>query len=94
MFPTLFGRSAFMPDISGATTLTAALDRSRSFEFRVASELAKTVSDSRRRLHSFDPPSIRRQNEAAHGRHLTRNLILGHMAALTAGDPNAVILPR
>ena len=40
-------------------------------------------------------PIVRRQDEAAFdGRFLTRDLILGHMAALAAGDPDAIIAPR
>jgi hypothetical protein len=40
-------------------------------------------------------PIVRRQDEAAFdGRFLTRDLILAHMAALTAGDPDAIITPR
>lgn len=46
LFLTLFGRNAFVPDAGGATTLTAALDRSRAFESRVTTELAKTVFDT------------------------------------------------
>ncbi|HEX8553251.1 MAG TPA: hypothetical protein VF695_00965, partial [Sphingomonas sp.] len=36
-------------------------------------------------------PIVRRQDEAAFGRFLTRDLILHHMAALAAGDADAVI---
>lgn len=39
-------------------------------------------------------PIVRRQDEAAHGRFLTRDLILAQMNALAAGDPDAVIAPR
>lgn len=39
-------------------------------------------------------PIVRRQDEAAHGRFLTRDLILGQMAALNAGDTDAIIAPR
>jgi hypothetical protein len=46
LFLTLFARAAFLPDISGATTLTAALDASRAFEARVTTALAATVFDT------------------------------------------------
>ena len=46
LFLTLFGRAAFLPDTSGATTLTAALDASRAFEARVTTALAATVFDT------------------------------------------------
>ena len=36
-------------------------------------------------------PIVRRQDEAEHGRFLTRDLILHQMDALSAGDPNALI---
>jgi hypothetical protein len=39
-------------------------------------------------------PIVRRHDEAAHGRFLTRDLILAHMAALEAGDTEAIIVPR
>ncbi len=39
-------------------------------------------------------PIVARHDMAAHGRFLTRDLILGHMAALAAGDPDAMIVPR
>lgn len=39
-------------------------------------------------------PIVRRNDERDHGRFLTRDLILAHMAALDAGDPDAVITPR
>jgi hypothetical protein len=39
-------------------------------------------------------PIVRRHDEAAHGRYLTRDLILAHMAALDAGDTEAEITIR
>ena len=39
-------------------------------------------------------PIVARHDEAEHGRFLTRDLILAQMDALTAGDPDAVIVPR
>lgn len=39
-------------------------------------------------------PIVARHDIAEHGRFITRDLILGHMAALAAGDPDAVIVPR
>ena len=39
-------------------------------------------------------PIVRRHDEAAHGRYLTRDLILAQMAALEAGDPDAAIALR
>ncbi len=46
LFLTLFARAAFIPDVAGATTLTAALDASRAFESRVTTALATTVFDT------------------------------------------------
>lgn len=39
-------------------------------------------------------PIVRRNDERDHGRFLTRDLILSHMAALDAGDPDAEISLR
>ena len=39
-------------------------------------------------------PIVRRHDERDFGRFLTRDLILAQMDALTAGDPDAVIVPR
>ncbi|WP_174278845.1 Eco57I restriction-modification methylase domain-containing protein [Sphingomonas bacterium] len=39
-------------------------------------------------------PIVRRHDERDHGRFLTRDLILAHMAALDAGDPDATIVLR
>lgn len=36
-------------------------------------------------------PIVKREDEAAHGRYLTRDLILGYMAAFAAGDADARI---
>jgi hypothetical protein len=39
-------------------------------------------------------PIVARHDEAEHGRFLTRDLILAQMDALTAGDPDAMIVLR
>ena len=39
-------------------------------------------------------PIVRRHDERDFSRFLTRDLILAQMDALTAGDPDAVIVPR
>ena len=38
-------------------------------------------------------PIVEREDRAAHGRYLTRDLILGYMNALAAGDVDSIIVP-